>query len=273
MTTEQTEQTEDISGALAQGFNSVRGIAPPTETPATKAEEVTESPVETVAEAPAPAVLAGLTEEQVKSLLAKVSSVDQLQGEIRRLHGKIGELNGKLTQHPAPAAKPADAPDTTESDLLEDPDFAEISKGVERRIAKAVAEVRQSIPAGVDVAAAIAQETARVRQELAEEALEERHEGWKDTVRSDDFALWMQTKAESVRNELASSNSPRVVSKALDEFKAWKESTVSKKQNNRDRLAAAVTPQGTTVRSGPSVLPDSAGLAAGFARVRPIGTR
>lgn len=267
MTTEQTEQTEDISGALAQGFNSVRGIAPPTETPATKAEEVTEAPVEAVSEAPAPTVLAGLTEEQVKSLLAKVSSVDQLQGEIRRLHGKIGELNGKLTQHPAPAAKPADAPDTTESDLLEDPDFAEISKGVERRIAKAVAEVKQSIPS-VDVAAAIAQETARVRQELAEEALEERHEGWKDTVRSDDFALWMQTKAESVRNELASSNSPRVVSKALDEFKAWKESTVSKKQNNRDRLAAAVTPQGTTVRSGPSVLPDSAGLEVGFKSVR-----
>ena len=95
------EQAQDDSG-FAAGFAEVRGEEPPVSEPVVE-EQASSEEVQKQAEAPAAEtqqddtpeqnLIAGLTDEQLRGVLAKANMVDDLVLRIEKTHGKIGELN------------------------------------------------------------------------------------------------------------------------------------------------------------------------------------
>lgn len=270
LTTNQTP--EDLAAedaAFAEAFNTERGeahepappaeeVPPPAEEVSPPAEEV--PPVET--ESAAPAVIAGLTEEQVAAALARVS---QQQSTIDKLGGRLGALMQqveKLKEQPRTAAEQRSFDLKLERLQESFPELAEMLRedlkgftgtpgpaGEQQQVQTFTAE-------DVDKIVTSKLQTFQRQQEIGFEvrALGAAHPDWQDVIKTPQFALWRDNVIAD-GNELMSSENAQFISRKLTEFKDWVKSTTSPthqqapapapRQTNT-RLANAVLPKGVT---------------------------
>lgn len=260
---------EDMDADFAAGFAEARGDEPPAQEavepeqqeeleaqPAEEAAAVEEDDgVVTVEEQP---VIAGVTEEQLTSMLAKIP---ETSSEIRKVYGKIGELNQRLQ-----------ALDSKRLQLSPEKmtrlraDYPELAEALAADLSEMI------VPSGpqfddkaFDERVAAVEE--KIKRETELKFLTRAHRDWQTVVASDEFAVWAQTLPEEDQNALRQTWDSIYVSDKLDEFKAWKQNRQTATQTRQKRLEQAVTPQGTPATAPPVITEDDEFLA-GWKAVR-----
>jgi chromosome segregation ATPase len=249
--------TTDLNADFAAGFgNEEPAVIEPVATPE---PEVIETPNEAeAAQAAAPQVeTVSLTKEQWESAQAQLQELNRFREtaakQVDGLSGKLGELNRNLQNVPKPKAL------NPESFARLKSEYPDLGALLEQSFADAPAAPQKV--QGVDPAevARVAQETAaqqfaRLQLELRHEAMEDRHEDWREVVTSPDFEAWRKTLPAEEGERIAATNSPRVLAKAIDQFKASKTApaVVPAPKKQSARLEAAITPQGKPGRVAPS---------------------
>ena len=276
-----SEELQEASVSLSAGFNKVRGIEAEETMPEQKPDAIAEptpestpepSPQPTPEPTPAPEpspddeeILPGITKGRAKELLAKVPSQEKA---ISSLAGRVGELVRALKQNqPAQAdgspARKADAPKLARTGT----EYPELAESLAEDLAALLPQSQDPKAVEELVQARLQEALAKRDQEQAEKELRREHKDWKDVVVSADFKLWLQGQPEDKQEEFASTWDPDVVGGYLSQFKTHRESLAKRRQHTSARLEGAVVPRGDG-GAATSKLPDSAGLSAGFHKVR-----
>jgi hypothetical protein len=201
---------------------------------------------------------------QVRELKASGADAET----VRKMHGDIGEINRTLKQLKALEKAPADdelaaALKDAETVAGEYPELAgplvKAIKAIQSR--QPAAPETQETPAAqpVDVQAV----RALAQQEAAIKALDEVHPDRHQIKESQEFKAWFASKPPEYQKKVTSSWNPAVVAEPFTDFKAY----VAAQQRKKDRLAAAVTPQGLP-RSAPTAISDEEAARIGYERAR-----
>lgn len=281
MTTEAIEpQVEEVTqddAGFESGFAEARGEEPPVEAaPEVKeqagtAEETQAEQTATPEETPAQTLIAGLTEDELKRLLLKANSVDDVNARLEKAFGKFGEINRTLQE-------------------LQKRGGGSMSAGQLKRLSGEYPELAELLASDLNEAFAnsggtsaapfdpseldqrVAQKVTDAERNFEKRLLRREHKDWEQVVTSDDFRLWMDNvlPAEDKMHLNATWDS-EFISEKLTEFKAWKSNADGQAKPQREqkqkRLEAAVTP--TSSRSpGPNIQSDDDAFAAGFSQVR-----
>lgn len=222
---------------------------------------------------PAPAEQADATEGSDESaptgeqvLLDKIAGLEAMLGQVtqrlRNAEGHIGGLGSQLKQQLATAqqvtAKGGDAPSPGEIRKAQsDPeamarlkaDYPEFADAMESALNERLSALEQQLlkqaqqpaqaPQGVSP-----EEIAKLRAEMA---VEVRHPGWQDRVKTPEFVGWLTRQPREIQL-LAASDSPQDAVRLLDLHSEATKSTTS--QRTQRLSAAAAIPSG---RSGANV--------------------
>lgn len=269
------EQTaEEGMNSFLSGFNEVR----PDDAKPLPEQKIVADPVVEQKEAPAAAepegksndapeepLFAGMTESQIKSLLERSARVDEIENQLRRAHGKIGELNANLQnlshQRPtqsAPAEKIAG-----ESDPMAE-EFPEVV-AIARRIAEETMQANQPSAPAADQPPAI--DRNEIEKEINLAVMDSTQKGWRETVSSQDFALWIATQPTDVQQTFNTTISAATLTGVIQDFKNWKTNVDDRSTRNKKRLEDALLPTGnpSKVSHAPSANDE---FLAGFNAVR-----
>ena len=269
---EQIKQNEDD---FLNGFNEVRSSDEPVSPEQKKEAEpegqsVAEESREVEKKEPEQElpVIAGLTESEIKNLFARVSKLDELEAQVRKANGKIGELNGKLQEfstkpqsQPTQSAPAAKFDDESLSQWAND--YPELVAIAEKRALEIAEEKFKAIQ--VPDPQAIKSEIYR---ETQLELMDTLHEGWREKIASEDFNLWINAQPENVRQVFQTTERAKDLSGILTGFENWKKNVADRGAKNKQRLEAALTPDGAPSR-GPKAPSDEDEFIAGFRSIRP----
>jgi hypothetical protein len=266
------EATAESDAAFEAGFAETRGqpaakSAPKAEEPAKDAKA---EPVKEAATEPAKAVAA-----PAKTPLE--AAVDALDHRFKSFEGRLGKITttletlaaGKAAATTVSAAG-GDAPtqaqvqDAAKSSdrwkrLTEDfPDWAE---AIDERFA-AIPQAKEVDLSGIktDFSKQLADAKTEARQ-LAR--IDAKHEGWEETVNTDEFKAWL-TKQAPEKQALAKSDKAKDAITLLDDFKA---AGKKDKEANDKRLKSAIPAKGVVTTPQPSINDDDA-FESGFKAVR-----
>ena len=271
----QAVQDQHDENAFAAGFATARGEEPPPvaePAPVATAEVV----AEIVPEAPK-AVLAGLTEDQIRVLLAKAGEVDSVressEQRIRQVFGKLGEVNSlvqKLQESRGSGVKL-----TSDSLKRMRDEFPAMAELLAEDLNEALANVGG--PAVVDdaaieriVTARLAAKEDEINRRLEKRWLSQKHDDWEAVVKTPEFALWAGNVLDKeTATKLQDSWDANFVASQITSFKEWRAKTTKNQESRQKRLEAAVSPQGTRPPEQTSISDDDAFLA-GYNAVRGV---
>jgi hypothetical protein len=226
------------------------------------------SGTEPEAQAATPDPTAAVT-QQLEDLKAQVRELKASGADaetVRKMHGDIGDINRTLKQLKAlEKTAPADdelvaALKDAEAVASEYPEVAgPLVKAIKALQARQVAAPETPTPEPVDVqrVEALAAERAAIK------ALDEVHPDRHQIKESQEFKAWFATKPPEYQKKVTSSWNPAVVAEPFTDFKAY----VAARKRNKDRLEAAVTPQGLP-RSAPTSISDEEAARIGYERAR-----
>jgi hypothetical protein len=283
VTEAQTQETEaQQEAAFAAGFAEARGDEPPAEAPAaeskTEAEETQTEAAQTEEPAKPQPVLAGLTEEEIKSLLAKAGEVDGIKAEtdqrVRQVFGKLGEINALVQQLQQSRSQSTGVKLAPEGLKRLHAEFPEMAQMLVEDLNEALAGTSQAAatvdPTAVDtlVTERLTTLEEKLSAEMEKRWLKRQHKDWEQVVASTDFKLWKDNvlpKAEA--EQLATSWDADYIAEKLTDFKDWKAKAAAATQNKQKRLEAAITPQGAG-STGQNSLNEDEAFLAGFKAVR-----
>jgi hypothetical protein len=296
LTEQQTpEQEAAEAAAFEAAFHEERGekapvVTDPVEEPPVaddKSKPVADDKPKTVADpepTPEPTpeqkpVLAGLTEEQIAQVLARVSSQ---QNTLDKLGGRIGQL---MQQVEALKSQPKTPGERRQFDLkLEKlgeafPELAEMLREDLKDIGAGEAPAGEQPPVftAEDVNRIVTEKLTSFQQQQ-ERGLEVRmlstaHPDWEQTIRTPQFALWRDNVIPDGK-ELMESESAAFISLRLSQFKDWvKQTSVAapapagtpapKAKVVNPRLANAVLPKGVQ-QNAPTEQSEEDAFMAGF---------
>lgn len=258
---EAVERTEEqINADFEFGRNAAKGIV---ENPAV---EVVDSGEETDQEdagadasaEPEAIVLAGLTERELKEVLAKANELDNLKAsfgsETQKIYGKFGEVQRALKQLSSgnkmklgegglPSLR-EEYPDLADA-LIKD--LSEVSLGGATPFDST--ELEQKFANKVD----------ELSHKMELKVLSIKHPDFKEKTATPDYKLWLGSLPVEKRQAVMESDDGLFVSKALDDFDSWRER--GKKKTNR--LDRAITPRGMPPEPSKKVLSAEAAFEAG----------
>ncbi len=273
-TQDQQAQEQDNASAIESmtaGYNKQRGITPDDEPPPPSQEEVTSEPEAPVAEEPAVPTV----DETIAELKQRIADLAETPQSVRKIYGELGNIQRtikELKQHPqtaagTPSADVLEALKQAESVAEEFPELA----GPLVKVLKAMSTHTPAVPASspsIDIEATIAERVTAIKQQEAIEELQEEHPDYVTVRDTAEYKEWLAGKDAAFQEKFLNTWNPRVVSKGLTEFKAWRDKAQAAQEKKQSRLEAAITPKGDGGDGQPSKLPDSAGLAAGYNKVR-----
>jgi len=287
MTIETTEviAPAEVADAMQAGFNKVRGDTHEESRPAEVAQHQAQDDAGAVdntgsaAEAEPPVV--DELQETKKALAELRAANEKLAQSQEKAFGHIGQLKNVIEE--LKGAGRAGSPIQVSADQ-----FKNLRAEYGDEMAQALAEDLSglSIAAGqqVDTAAIEKAITDKVEAKLQEErdarendrkAKEMRfvrraHSDFDEIRTSDEFKSWRAALPKEAQDALAKASAEYDSETIIDALNDFKKTRKPKPTNTR--LEAVATPKGSNARGTPTVLPDSAGLEAGFKRVRPAGT-
>ena len=252
---EQIEQSAEQDNAdFLSGFNAVRPDdaqalpeqkqeVAPEETPAQ--EEAAKE--EAKAEADEPTFF-GMSESQIKSLLERSAQVDEIKDQLRKAHGKIGELNSTVQNLSSQRQQPTQqAPATSldESEMSQwEQDFPELAQLAEAKARKIATEMMSG--------QVNSQSQSISRDEIVREAnlaiMDANYDGWRDTINTQDFALWIATQPADVQEQFNNTVSAKVLGGVLSSFDNWKNKVADRGNKSKARLEQALIPSGNAAK-------------------------
>lgn len=268
---ELTQQQED--DAFNAGFDSVRNPDEHQGSPERRDEDDGRSESDdsgkesTPASEPAAeeAVFAGMTEPQIKMLLERAARVDAIEEQLQKAHGKIGELNRTMMNLQSRPAEPTpQAPASVDDEFINEfeaqfPEFAPAVEARARRIAQEVMSQAQS--GGVPVSA------DEIGKQVNLAVMDATNPGWRETVQSTDFSLWIATQPDDVRQTYATTWDHGALGKIVSGFKQHQAAGAVRTNKSKQRLEAALTPESRGGRITHAISDEDA-FAAGFESVR-----
>lgn len=272
MTTEADQQAADEqeSAAFNAGFDSVRAGSEGYEPPEQRAEEAAEEgAVPEVEQQEQEEALAGLglTASEIKSLLQRAAKVDSIEDALGKAHGKIGELNRTLQELKTSGQRQpqqfAPAGEYDEEALTEfENTFPEFAPAVEARARRIAQEVMQQSeqsgqPADPDA----------ISKAVNLAVMDATHKGWRDTVASQDFDLWITAQPDEVRQTYATTWDHNELGEILGKFTSSRRSAVDRTTKSKQRLESALTPDSRSSRVSHAATEMDA-MQAGFDAVR-----
>ena len=265
---EQQAQEHDDSESMLAGFDAIRGgsysasddYKSPDAEKDTSADEDAEDDGSGEEDAP---VFAGLTESQLKSILERATRVDAIEDQLRKANGKIGELNGTLqeiqrrrpTQH-------APADDLDDEQIAEfESTFPEFGPAVEARARKIAQEVMQSQQAQGQ------HDPEEISKQVNLAVMNTTHKGWQQTTASDDFKLWIASQPPDVQQTFQTTWDAQELGGIVTAFTSRQQAASARSTKSKQRLEAALTPDGRSSKVVHAVTEQDA-MQAGFDAVR-----
>lgn len=196
----------------------------------------------------------------IREKLAKIDELAQANAQllhhVKTTEGRVAAMQREAQQarQAATQVAPQDAPTQTAiASAAKNPekweqlkqDFPEWAGAMEEYVASKMGGQQQQGLTPEQVAGYVQQQVAQTRAEmgrLLEEArIEGKHENWRDTVNTTDFAQWFAVQSPETR-ALADSSAAKDAIKMLDLFNASKSvSATDIRQERGARLAAAAT--------------------------------
>ena len=214
-----------------------------------------------------PVVLDGFKRSEVKRLLEQASKVTDLEQQLRKAHGKIGELNTRI--QPKAPAQPAAPAHTAAPELPQElkqfeqdfPEFATYAKALlqaQQPAAQAAppAQEEQTVATAANPASA---ELDPVVIELA--VMDRMHSGWREKVAGQEFSLWLAAQGQEVQSAFAAADTAQAMAAVIGQFDQWEAAKAAQAQKHakgKQRLAAAVTPQGNAPQPQAALTEDQA---------------
>lgn len=284
VTTEEAANAEAVAAeeAFEAGFTGKplkdAGPANP-EVPDTTTETETETGSEDQPPADPPAVLAGLSEDQIKVLLAKASEVDSLKEELTttrdKLFGRFGELNRTIQQlqdakpDQQPAATAAGTRITADKLKRLSEEYPEIAEILAEDLSDVLSAPAPQEPVDIDARLkSHADEVSHtVNERLADQMMTYLRRDWREVIASPEFALYRSQEMKPEDGEqFDTSWDPFYIDGEIKKFDEWK-GKQNKQAEKTSRLENAVQPRGTTTDHAPS---DTDAFEAGFRAVRGV---
>lgn len=195
-------------------------------------------------------LFAGYTESELKA------EVDSLKESLRKAHGHIGELKSRQQAAPATAPVPPAAPELPAELKQVEEDYPDIAAYLKEQIDQRMQQRPAAVPPHTEeqpVATGVQSGSAALTPADVELAVMDRmHAGWRDTVQSNDFHLWLATQNEQVRETYAVSQSADALGGVLGQYGQWataRQAQVARAANGQRRLANAVTPTGNAPKA------------------------
>ena len=265
------DQEHDESESMLAGFDAIRGgsysasddrKSPDVEKDISADDDSGEEDQADDEEQEAP-VFAGLTESQLKSILERATRVDAIEDQLRKANGKIGELNGTLqeiqrrrpTQH-------APAEDLDDEQIAEfESTFPEFGPAVEARARKIAQEVMQSQQAQGQ------RDPEEISKQVNLAVMNTTHKGWQQTTASDDFKLWIASQPPDVQQTYQTTWDAQELGGIVTAFKSRQQAASARSTKSKQRLEAALTPDGRSSKVVHAVTEQDA-MQAGFDAVR-----
>ena len=214
-----------------------------------------------------PVVLDGFKRSEVKRLLEQASKVTDLEQQLRKAHGKIGELNTRIQpKAPAQQAAPAHtaAPELPQELKQFEQDFPEFATYA-KALLQAQQPAAQAAPPAQEeqtVATAANHGQAELDPVVIELAVMDRmHSGWREKVAGQEFSLWLAAQGQEVQSAFAAADTAQAMAAVIDQFDQWgaaKAAQAQKHAKGKQRLAAAVTPQGNAPQPQAALTEDQA---------------
>ena len=272
---DQEKQIKQAEDDFLSGFNDVRSsdepVSPePKKEAEPESQSVAEESQEVEKQEPEQElpVIAGLTESEIKNLFARVSKLDELEAQVRKANGKIGELNGKLQEfstkpqtQPTQSAPAAKFDDESLSQWAND--YPELVAIAEKRALEIAEEKFKAIQLPDPQAI-----KSEIYRETQMELMDTLHEGWREKIASEDFNIWINAQPDNVRQVFQTTERAKDLSGVLTGFENWKKNVSDRGAKNKQRLEAALTPDGAPSR-GPKAPSDEDEFIAGFRSIRP----
>lgn len=265
------DQENDESESMLAGFDAIRGgsysasddyKSPDADKDTSADDDSGEEDQADDEEQEAP-VFAGLTESQLKSILERATRVDAIEDQLRKANGKIGELNGTLqeiqrrrpTQH-------APADDLDDEQIAEfESTFPEFGPAVEARARKIAQEVMQSQQAQGQ------RDPEEISKQVNLAVMNTTHKGWQQTTASDDFKLWIASQPPDVQQTFQTTWDAQELGGIVTAFKSRQQAASARSTKSKQRLEAALTPDGRSSKVVHAVTEQDA-MQAGFDAVR-----
>ncbi len=268
---EQQAQEHDDSESMLAGFDAIRGgsysasddYKSPDAEKDTSADDDSGEEDQADDEEQEALVFAGLTESQLKSILERATRVDAIEDQLRKANGKIGELNGTLqeiqrrrpTQH-------APADDLDDEQIAEfESTFPEFGPAVEARARKIAQEVMQSQQAQGQ------HDPEEISKQVNLAVMNTTHKGWQQTTASDDFKLWIASQPPDVQQTFQTTWDAQELGGIVTAFKSRQQAASARSTKSKQRLEAALTPDGRSSKVVHAVTEQDA-MQAGFDAVR-----
>lgn len=213
-----------------------------------------------------PVVLDGFKRSEVKRLLEQASKVPDLELQLRKAHGKIGDLGSKLQTPPVQQAAPVQtsAPELPQELKQFEQDFPEFATYA-KALLQAQQPAAQAAPPAQEeqtVATAAAPASAELDPVVIELAVMDRmHSGWREKVAGQEFSLWLAAQGQEVQSAFAAADTAQAMAAVIDQFDQWgaaKAAQAQKHAKGKQRLAAAVTPQGNAPQPQAALTEDQA---------------
>ena len=214
-----------------------------------------------------PLVLDGFKRSEVKRLLEQASKVTDLEQQLRKAHGKIGELNTRI--QPKAPAQPAAPAHTAAPELPQElkqfeqdfPEFATYAKA----LLQAQQPAAQAAPPAQEeqtVATAASPASAELDPVVIELAVMDRmYSGWREKVAGQEFSLWLAAQGQEVQSAFAAADTAQAMAAVIGQFDQWEAAKAAQAQKHakgKQRLAAAVTPQGNAPQPQAALTEDQA---------------
>ena len=162
-----------------------------------------------------PVVFGGLRESQVKTLLERAARVDAIEEQLRKAHGKIGELNGSMIELRQTRQQPAVKQQQNDNELLDDSffealaaDYPELPATIEQKAQRMAQEILEKQGYGTQQpqeqqyqqpAQSASADPYEIQKAIGIAVMDATHNGWRETVQSQDFQLWLATQPERAR--------------------------------------------------------------------------
>ena len=261
MEQELVQDQEQVMDSMTAGYNKQRGIEP--EATAVVSEVVVaEEP--TAPEAPPPPSI----DDTVADLKQRLADLSETPASVRKIYGELGNIQRTIKELKATPTGGAPSAEYTEA-LKQAEAVAEEFPELAGPLVKMIKQMGHAQPAAasspsIDVTATV----TALRQQEAIEELQDEHPDYVTVRDTPEYKEWLDAKDDTYRDKFLNTWNARIVAKGLTEFKAWRDKAQAAKETKQNRLEAAITPKGEGGSAQPSKLPDSAGLANGYNKVR-----
>lgn len=285
----------DEAEAFAGAFAKTRGddVAVPERAEKAEPEQSAPTTTEPAGDAveAARVALAGLSEDQLKDLLARVPEVERkLESQMQKVTGKLGEFNRTLQQLQA-SSRPADqvAARKLAGDMLARtkvlyPDLADaIANDLNDAFATPQSAPQQPPsgqpqpqqgPTQEQLQQMMREQTQQVSRQYELRLLETKHPDYAQVAATPEFKLWAATLPPEDRVQVFESQDANYVSRQIDAFKSFRDQQTERanadKQRSQRRLSQAAPPTAGFSGSSPSTQNEEDAFLAGFARARGV---